>query len=100
MGAGSQVQRCRCAPCQTAVPPDQSLGKATGPVLLLACLACFPRGGGLAAPGAPPTSPLIRASLAVGTASDGLGPKGQAFCLWREAGVLPLTAGAPQTCSR
>lgn len=42
----------------------------------------------------PPTSPLVRASLLVGTASDGLGPEGQAFRLWREAGVPPLTAGA------
>lgn len=86
MGAGGQAHRCCCAPCQTAVPPSRSPREATGPCCRLLVLP--------AAPGAPPTSPLVRASLLVGTASDGLGPEGQAFRLWREAGVPPLTAGA------
>ena len=61
------------------------------------CCCCLsrllPPGWGACRPGAPPTSPLVRASLPIGTASDGLGPEGQA-CLWREVGVSPLIAGA------
>ncbi|CAI9152697.1 unnamed protein product [Rangifer tarandus platyrhynchus] len=41
-----------------------------------------------------PASPLLRASLSASTASDGLGSKGQAFHMWREAGVRLLMAGA------
>ena len=64
------------------------------------CCCCLsrllPLGWGACCPGAPPTSPLGRASLPIGTASDGLGPEGQA-CLWCEAGVSLLTArGTPR----
>lgn len=46
MGAGSQVQRCRCAPCQAAVRPGRSPGRPR-PVLLLLVPPASPRVGGL-----------------------------------------------------
>ena len=72
-------------------------GRLWAPRCCLLVSPASPRVGDLGSSKPPeqaPASPLLRASLSASTASDGLGPEGQAFLMWCEAGVPLLMAVA------